>query len=307
MGALNLKTAIRRRVSPGASPAPWSPDEGGPTGGIHAPAAEAPRAGISDSPVESPPGEGTTDTLAPALSPERRTLPGEATSGTATATPRTPAPAAAKIGPNSLIQTFAAITEFEGEEMAGGLRALLQPPEALDDMVDQAHFIRLVRGLRRILPPASVDRILERAGERTADYVLRNRIPAPARFILPRLPRALALPLVLSAFRRNAWTFAGSARYRADAGTSGEGDHPHIELDGCITCVGSRRGRPGGAFYRGAFQGLLSALVAPGTRVTEDECVATGGRTCRYTIHLPGRPHREVSVHIATPEVEPCA
>jgi len=265
MGALNLKTAIRRRVSPGASPIPLSPDEGGPTGGIHAPAAE------SHTPV----------------------LP-------------TPAPKGAKIGPNSLIQTFAAIAEFEGEEMAGGLRALLQPPAELDDMIDEVHFIRLVKGLRRILPPASVDRILERAGERTADYVLRNRIPAPARFILPRLPRAVALPLVLAAFRRNAWTFAGSGRYSADAGGLG-GDEPHIELDGCITCVGSRRGRAGGAFYRGAFQGLLSALVAPGTRVTEDECVATGGRTCRYTIHLPGRPHREVSVHIATPEVEPCA
>lgn len=293
MGALNLTSAIRRRVSPEASPTPWSPDEGGPPGGIHAPAAEAPRAGVSDSPVESPAAASQLD--------------GRREGGRQASFPVLPTPTPAKIGPNSLIQTFAAITEFEGEEMAGGLRALLQPPEALDDMVDQAHFIRLVRGLRRILPPASVDRILERAGERTAEYVLRNRIPAPARFILPRLPRALALPLVLSAFRRNAWTFAGSARYRADAGTSGEGHHPHIELDGCITCVGSRRGRPGGAFYRGAFQGLLSALVAPGTRVTEDECVATGGRTCRYTIHLPGRPHREVSVHIATPEVEPCA
>jgi divinyl protochlorophyllide a 8-vinyl-reductase len=274
MGALSLKTAIRRRVSGAASQTPWAPD--------------APRACVAplsareaNSGRVPSPGDGSTQ---PPLPPTRPP---------------------ARIGPNTLIQTFAAIAEFEGEERAGGLRVLLNPPEDLDGMIDEAHFVRLVRSLRRILPPASVDRILERAGARTADYVLHNRIPAPARFLLPRLPRKVALPLVLAAFRRNAWTFAGSGHYRAiEAGAAR--DEPHIELDGCITCVGAPGGRPGGAFYRGAFQGLLSALVAPGIRVTEDECVATGGRTCQYTIHLPGRLHREVSIHITTPEVQPC-
>lgn len=208
----------------------------------------------------------------------------------------------ARIGPNAIIQTIAALVELEGPSTARAVAADADLPSDLDGMVEQGHFVRLVGVVRRTLPAPAAERVLDRSGRLTAGYVLRHRIPAPIRGALFLLPNALALPLVLRAFERHAWTFAGSGHY----GWVG-GEEPCITIDGCITCAGRRSPHPAGAFYRGAFEGLLTSLVDPRLRVLEDECVATGGRTCRFSLHLPGRPRREPSLPIPTPEGRPCA
>ena len=63
------------------------------------------------------------------------------------------------------------------------------------------------------------DRILGEAIAREMDrggqvYVLHNRIPRLVRRLLPKVPRRLALRLLLRAVRAHAWTFAGSADFR---------------------------------------------------------------------------------------------
>jgi divinyl protochlorophyllide a 8-vinyl-reductase len=238
------------------------------------------------------------------LTPSNGPVAQRRATGSPQAPAASPAPGGgvARIGPNAVIQTLVALEELEGRGLAEAVVGAADVPPELGSMVNEAHFVRLVGVIRRTLTDDAASRVLDRSGRLTAAYVLRHRIPAPARGILPRLPNALALPLVLGAFQRHAWTFAGSGVYRWVGGHL-----PRITLDGCITCVGHRSLGPAGAFYRGAFEGLLTRLVDPGLRVLEEECVATGGRTCRFSLHLPGRPGREHSLHIPTPEGHPCA
>ena len=215
-----------------------------------------------------------------------------------------PGPQGAKIGPNSLIQTFAAIAEFESQRWQGGSGALLRPRRSWTTLIVRVHFIRLVKGRSaRILPPASMDRILERAGERKPPTTSSGTvIPAPAPLHPPRLPRAVALPLVLAAFQApNAWTFRQGSRFAtAPMPAAWERRAPHRSWDGCITCVGAVGGARG-VPLPGSLPGAPLRACGPGTRVNRK--TMRRPRRPHLPIHDPlaGRPHREVSIHIATP------
>lgn len=190
----------------------------------------------------------------------------------------------AMIGPNAVSQTLRAAAELEGTTFyAAVARRANLPATDADGMIPEDWFIRLVEALRVSLPWPRSEAILRRAGEYTADYVAANRIPAVIRGLLRVLPARLAVPLLLTAFRRHAWTFAGSGRF----GT--EGHFPGaITLTGCPTCShGSNDTGLAGAYYEAAFEGLLR-LAAPRVTVREFRCEACGDAGCGFAIEIEG-------------------
>lgn len=177
--------------------------------------------------------------------------------------------------------------EREPAATCARIAELAELPAVLPEgMIPEVLFVRLVRALRDTLPPERSEAVLRLSGAFTAAYVAKNRIPAPVRALLAVLPERLAVPLLLAAFRRNAWTFAGAGRFDVDAGR-----YPGvILLDGCPTCrEDAARELPAGvlagAYYEGAFEGLLR-LAARRVRVREVACRARAGAPCRFQITL---------------------
>jgi divinyl protochlorophyllide a 8-vinyl-reductase len=182
--------------------------------------------------------------------------------------------ASGRIGPNSITQTLRAL-----DELTPGNRARVWAASALTDaaptaMVPEAWFMMLVRAVRQQLPAEQAEAVLRWSGSLTADYVRANRIPAPAKLILSVLPRAWALPLLLWAVGKHAWTFAGSGTFRVEGHT--------LVLDGSPTARAQPRGLSC-SYYEAAFEGLLS-LAAPGVQVRERCCRGAGAPDCRFEL-----------------------
>jgi bacteriochlorophyll 4-vinyl reductase len=100
---------------------------------------------------------------------------------------------AAWIGPNAIIQTVGALEEAHGPAEARRLLGRIGRADLAvalpTQMVDEQEFIDLIGALRAELGLVAAGSVLARSGERTAAYLLPKRIPAPARLILPLLPR----------------------------------------------------------------------------------------------------------------------
>jgi len=120
----------------------------------------------------------------------------------------------ALIGPNAVLQTVAAMEARLGRAET---RAILDDAQidALpsgDHMIPEAHALRLHRWLALHEPLGSFT-IAEDAGARTADYIIANRIPRPAVWLLRHLPASAAAPLLMAAIRKHAWTFIGAGQF----------------------------------------------------------------------------------------------
>lgn len=186
--------------------------------------------------------------------------------------------APARIGPNALIQTREVVRLLYGPATWDTLRVAARLPRDLPgEMVNEALFQRLVHEIVREFGTVTTNRILLRSGERTADYVRRNRIPSLARGALRVLPRRPATRLLLRSIQRHGWTFLGSGRM--------EHDLHHIVIHDCVTCRDVASEHPMGGFYVGAFQGLIETLADPRIRVTETRCMARGDPDCRFELH----------------------
>ena len=193
----------------------------------------------------------------------------------------------ARIGPNSLIQTLRALAELEPTDVQQRVSDRAALPEPLPPgMVPEALFVKLVRALREELPPARSEAVLRRSGSYTAAYVAQNRIPAPFRGLLRVLPARAGVPMLIAAFRRHAWTFAGAGRFSVEGTLLGPGT---LLLEGCPTCrAGSAEGLGhvgvlAGAYYEAAFEGLLR-LAAPRLHVREVACQAAASPVCRFLL-----------------------
>ncbi len=190
----------------------------------------------------------------------------------------------ARIGPNAVLQTLAALEELEGADqrvLAARLAGIDR--ERLAGMVPEAWFLALIRAVRELLPAARADAVLRLAGALTADYVAENRIPGLFRRLLGALPARVGIPLLLAAFRRHAWTFAGSGRFRVEGAYPGT-----LVLEACPTCRLGAAKAPAGAYYEAAFQGLLH-IVDARVRVREFRCRSLGDPSCQFAIELSGQ------------------
>jgi divinyl protochlorophyllide a 8-vinyl-reductase len=183
----------------------------------------------------------------------------------------------ARIGPNALIQTARALEARRGRDEArrllrlGGMEILMD--EDPQGMRDEREFLSLVTFLTGVLPSGELRAVLHDAGRRTGAYVLRNRIPAPVRLLVRPLPRRLRLRLLLGAIGRNAWTFAGSGSYHFQAG-----DRPVVSLRHGPPARQVPTTEPLHAYYQGAIEELLRAMVAPATELEKTDAFGVNGR-----------------------------
>ncbi len=185
--------------------------------------------------------------------------------------------ALARVGPNAIIQLGETLKHRLGERCAldvferAGLPAMLSEPPT--DMVSERVVKTVFDALFDTLDVEQATAIAREAGVRTADYIMANRIPAPARFVLKALPAALAAPVLLRAISRNAWTFAGSGAVTVHAGT------PHV-----LEVTGNPITTPGCVWHVGVFERLFQSLVARHASVSHTQCGRDGGDICRFEI-----------------------
>ena len=190
----------------------------------------------------------------------------------------------ARIGPNAILRVAEALRAGPHADATAGVfsRAglahyLMTPPQA---MVDEREVTALHQALREIIGVKEARQIGADAGRRTGDYLLANRIPRLAQLTLKVLPRRLAARVLLKAIERNAWTFAGSARFSTQ-----EGPPIRFVLEGSRICVGiAESPTPLCDFYAGTFERLLRKLVDPEVRVIEVQCEATGRTSCVFEV-----------------------
>lgn len=188
--------------------------------------------------------------------------------------------AAGVVGPNAVLQTAAALEARYGAVETRrvfddlGLARLLDHPPT--EMIDETIAATLLTGLWRTLPVAEARAVAEEAGRRTADYVMANRIPRAARWILGVTPAGLGSRLLLKAIHRNAWTFAGSGICEIQAAP-----RPLISIRANPLAM------PDCAWHGAVFQRLFERLVARGTRVRHTACCLRGDNACRFEIDLP--------------------
>lgn len=189
----------------------------------------------------------------------------------------------ARIGPNAILQTMAAIEARHGPDAARGLLAAAglggyvgAPPTI---MVPEQEVIRLHQRLRRSLTPEAADAVSREAGARTAHYLLLNRIPRPAQWILKLLPPVTAARLLLKAIGGHAWTFVGSGRFSGSAGMP-----TVLTIEECPLARGEQADHPVCAYYAATFEGLFRALVHRDARCIETACVAQGAPACRFEV-----------------------
>ncbi len=188
-----------------------------------------------------------------------------------------------RVGPNAIIRVVAALEDAQGRAAverllnASGLERYL---DALPtEMVDEQEVSRLQSTLRQQLGVESARRISHDAGGRTGDYLLAHRIPRPVQRLLKVLPAPLASRVLISAIRRNAWTFVGSGVFDAEHG------HPtRLRVTNGPICRGATASEPLCDFYAGSFERLFSRLVHQDARVTETDCQANGADSCVFEV-----------------------
>lgn len=188
-----------------------------------------------------------------------------------------------RVGPNAIIRVVAALEDAQGRAAverllnASGLERYL---DALPtEMVDEQEVSRLQSALREQVGVESARRISHDAGGRTGDYLLAHRIPRPVQRLLKILPALLASRVLISAIRRNAWTFVGSGVFDAESG------HPtRLRVTNGPICRGATASEPLCDFYAGSFERLFSRLVHQDARVTETDCQANGADSCVFEV-----------------------
>jgi divinyl protochlorophyllide a 8-vinyl-reductase len=195
-----------------------------------------------------------------------------------------------RIGPNAILQTMAVLRAAFGEagcaalmQRAGLQGHVLAPPQ---QMVDETDVVALHRALRAELGVPRARALSHAAGLATGDYLLANRIPRPARLLLPRLPAAWASRALLAAIRGHAWTFCGSGVFSVQHASRRQ--PVRLTIAGCATSRGALSDEPLCDYYAATFERLFGVLVHPKAVVREVACAAMGAPACVFEVAWPG-------------------
>ncbi|MEO1191060.1 MAG: bacteriochlorophyll 4-vinyl reductase [Pseudomonadota bacterium] len=196
--------------------------------------------------------------------------------------PRAAPGAEGLIGPNAVLQLLPVIERLGGQDRVRGMLDRARIAEVPDgsQMIPEGQAARL-HGLLRVEEPDRAASLAAEAGRRTADYILRHRIPAFAQRILRLLPAPLAARLFSKAIARHAWTFAGSGGFTVVTPWTFEiADNPVIrgEVSAAPLCH----------WHAAVFERLYRVLVHPKSRCVEVACGAqSGAGVCRFEISVP--------------------
>jgi len=202
---------------------------------------------------------------------------------TAPAGPIVADPQVHRIGPNAVLRLIEAIDAGAGRAVtrvvfatAGQSHHLHHPPEA---MVDEADVRALHHALHAQLGAPRARAMARDAGQRTAAYLLRVRIPRFAQAVLRACPPWLASRLLARAIAANAWTFVGSGRFAAHHGRL-----TRFVVSDCPLCRHEHADQPLCDFYTGTFEHLYRQLVSRRAHVAEVACCARGEGGCVFEI-----------------------
>ena len=180
----------------------------------------------------------------------------------------------ARIGPNAILQLVAVLDTEEGRTIRDwvmrGSGQSVPPHDAgmWPEAACRAVHLAVYRDL-----PSRAEGLMTKAGAATADYILANRIPGPAKALIRALPAALGARLLTAAITRHAWTFVGSGQFKVACRTPLTVEIANNPLS------------PGGGrachWHAAVFVRLYQALVWPDARVEAMEA----RRTSRFVIH----------------------
>jgi divinyl protochlorophyllide a 8-vinyl-reductase len=182
----------------------------------------------------------------------------------------------ARIGPNSIIQTVAALESAYGKSQAEEVLRKIGQGQLIgnlpSEMVEESKFHALVVALEKEIGEKVLASILRDSGERTAKYLLKVRIPGPFQKIVKMLPSGLAFKLFLFAISKNAWTFAGSGEFSYAS-------KPYTSITVKVTYPSHP---VVGNFYLGTFTALLTELVDRETTIRPDIRKEGNAIVCKY-------------------------
>lgn len=188
-----------------------------------------------------------------------------------------------RIGPNAVTRVAEALLAVEGAQLVDRVfraanleRYLTNSPS---QMIDEAEVARLHRALRDALGDDRARTVGWIAGQRTADYLLRHRIPHSAQVVIRSLPSELAGRLLAAAIARNAWTFVGTGAFAARHGRP-----TTFTIRNCPICRRQKSVVPCCDFYAATFERLFTRLVHASARVAETNCLAMGASDCTFAI-----------------------
>lgn len=185
-----------------------------------------------------------------------------------------------RIGPNALMQLVPVLDRSVGEPARRDLFAahgLMAVPDG-STMIDEG-LVAAIHQDMRLRHPAQARAMARAAGLATGDYILANRIPAPARAALRVLPAPLAARALTRAIKAHAWTFCGTGQLTAFSG------HPTVfEVADNPVVRGEIRTRPICDWHAAVFERLFATLVHPRARVREVTCCAMGSDSCRFEV-----------------------
>jgi divinyl protochlorophyllide a 8-vinyl-reductase len=189
-----------------------------------------------------------------------------------------------RIGPNAILQTIAVLDHYEGRvtrDLVMEVAAVpVPPPDA--GMLPERDCHAVHQAVRVVLGDKA-DGILRLAGLATGDYILRHRIPAPARALIKTLPGYLGAWLLASAISRHAWTFVGSGQFRIS------GRWPLVFEIRDNPLSPQPADHPACVWHSAVFERLFARLVWPSVMVQETHCAAVEGDLCRFVLHPRGK------------------
>ena len=190
---------------------------------------------------------------------------------------------AGRIGPNAVIRLAESLDALESKAVtkrifiAAGLGDYVEAlPQA---MVPEDDVTLLHRRLRSDLGDGRAATVSWLAGQRTADYLLANRIPRTVQRVLRLLPARLAAFILLKAIGAHAWTFAGTSRF-----TWTMGRPVTLHFEDCPLCRGDHAAAPCCSYYAATFERLFRTLINADSAVKETACIATGAGACAFSI-----------------------
>lgn len=193
----------------------------------------------------------------------------------------------ARIGPNAILQLVAVLDLEEGRPIRDWVMTSSGqsvPPEDAGmwpEAACRAVHLAVYRDL-----PERAEALMAKAGAATADYILANRIPVPAKLLIRSLPASLGARLLTAAIARHAWTFAGSGRFRVVS-------HSPLTMEIADNPLTPGSGRPC-RWHAAVFARLFQALVWPCMQVEAME----DRRTSRFILH-PGEGRDNLSAPVS--------
>lgn len=144
-------------------------------------------------------------------------------------------------------------------------------------MIPETDAAQLHQQLRRE-EPTLAPTLATRAGIGTADYILANRIPKQAQWVLKAMPKGASARMLSRAIAQHAWTFVGSGQLTvADPWTFEIAGNPLIKGETSERCLCD--------WHVGVFAQLYQTLVSRHAVCVETCCGAQkGADRCRFEV-----------------------